>query len=67
MRILLGLNSVGRISHGETPSDTLLTPLFTSSKYVWLKSRGFFKGAIERTETTSVGDDRKKIENHSVI
>ena len=34
VRILWGQNSVGRISHGETPPHTIPTPLFTSLKNV---------------------------------
>ena len=48
---------------GKTPSNTFPTPLFTGLKNVWLQPREFSR-AIERTETTTLGNHRKKVENH---
>ena len=64
VRIQWGQNSVGRISHGKTPPYIIPTPLFTGLKNIWLQSKRFSQAEIERPETTTVGDDRKKVENH---
>ena len=42
---------------------TLPTPLFTSLENGYI-AEAFLKGAIERTETTTVDDDRKNVGNH---